>query len=128
MKTTLPSALLSMSDAQQLFGLTARALRFYEERGLIEAQRNRLNCRFFDAVARRRLALIAPLRQAGVPMPEVRRVLDAEEAGSAGDAAALRALERRRHALIKDLAQVDLVHEELARHSRGADGRLSSAA
>lgn len=128
MNTTLRGARLSMSEAQQLFGLTARALRFYEERGLIEAHRDPLNRRFFDAAARRRLALISALRRAGVPLPEVRRALEAEEAGSSGKAAALRALERRRKALIADLAQVDAVEAELSLRSAVSAERLSAAA
>jgi DNA-binding transcriptional MerR regulator len=31
--------------------LTAGALRFYEERGLVEARRDCLNCRFYDPAA-----------------------------------------------------------------------------
>ena len=46
---------LGMAGAMRLFGLTARALRFYEEKGLVEARRDRLNARFYDPAARRRL-------------------------------------------------------------------------
>ena len=59
---------LGLSNAMRIFGLTARALRFYEEKGLIEAHRDRLNCRYYDATARNRLEWIARLRREGLTL------------------------------------------------------------
>lgn len=104
---------LGMSNAMRLFGLTARALRFYEERGLIEARRDRLNTRYYDPVARRRLEWISRLRQAGVSLPDIREVLDAEDDDQRGRECALAKLGRRREALQQELARLDEVVSEL---------------
>jgi len=97
---------LGMAGAMRLFGLTARALRFYEEKGLVEARRDRLNARFYDPAARRRLEWIARLRKAGVSLPDIEEVLHAED-DSRGRDCALRKLEQRREALQAELGRLD---------------------
>ena len=59
-----------------LFNLTPRAIRFYEERGLVTATRDRQNRRIFDLRARQRLHVIADLRRAGLSLNEIRDALD----------------------------------------------------
>lgn len=86
------SHFMSISDAMRVFGLSARAFRFYEERGLISARRNRVNARLFDAMTRRRLAWIVNLRSAGVSLHDIHLVLNAEDRRSC----ALRKLEECR--------------------------------
>ena len=112
---------LGMSDAQKIYGLTARALRFYEERGLLHAQRDRLNCRYFDGEARRRLGWISVLRSAGVSLPDVQDVLQADDADERGRQAALAKLERRRRALAEQLATVEALSTALAAEGDDAD-------
>jgi DNA-binding transcriptional MerR regulator len=102
---------LSLGEAMQLFGLTARALRFYEEKGLIEARRDRLNYRYYDGSARKRLAWISPLRAAGVSLSDIEDVLTAEEENSKGRDCAVAKLERRRNALRMELAKIDAAIE-----------------
>lgn len=115
---------LGMSGAMRLFGLTARALRFYEEKGLVEARRDRLNARYYDPVARGRLEWIARLRKAGVSLPDIEDVLGAEENGS-GRECAMAKLENRRDALKAELDQLDEVLTELQTpRSDGAARRL----
>ena len=115
---------LGMSGAMRLFGLTARALRFYEEKGLVEARRDRLNARYYDPVARNRLEWIARLRKAGVSLPDIEDVLGADEDGK-GRECAMRKLERRREALKAELTQLDDVLTELqAPRSDGSARRL----
>lgn len=115
---------LGMSGAMRLFGLTARALRFYEEKGLVEARRDRLNARYYDPVARGRLEWIARLRKAGVSLPDIEDVLGAEENGR-GHEIAMAKLERRREALKAELGQLDEVLTELQTpRSDGAARRL----
>jgi DNA-binding transcriptional MerR regulator len=97
---------LGLGNATRLYGLTARALRFYEQLGLIEAGRDRLNTRYYDAEARRRLDWIVPLRRAGVPLGEIRNILRAEEQSGRGRECAIRAVERREAALKVQLTQV----------------------
>lgn len=98
---------LGMAGAMRLFGLTARALRFYEEKGLVEARRDRLNARFYDPAARRRLEWISRLRKAGVSLPDIEEVLHAEDDGASGRDCAMRKLEARREALAAEMSRLD---------------------
>ena len=98
---------LGMAGAMRLFGLTARALRFYEEKGLVEARRDRLNARFYDPAARRRLEWISRLRKAGVSLPDIEEVLHAEDDGACGRDCAVRKLESRREALAAELGRLE---------------------
>jgi DNA-binding transcriptional MerR regulator len=66
-----------------LFDLTPRAIRFYEEMGLISPGRDGRNRRVFDAATRRRLKLVGDLRRAGLPIFEIRALLEAGEANAA---------------------------------------------
>lgn len=119
---------LGMSGAMRLFGLTARALRFYEEKGLVEARRDRLNSRYYDPVARGRLEWIARLRKAGVSLPDIEDVLGAEQDGC-GRECAVGKLERRRADLTAQLGQLNEVMAELQTpRSDGAARRLGVGA
>ncbi len=119
---------LGMAGAMRLFGLTARALRFYEEKGLVEARRDRLNARYYDPVARGRLEWIARLRKAGVSLPDIEDVLNAEDDGGQGRACATAKLERRRDQLTAELGRLNEVLAELqAPRSDGAARRLGRA-
>ena len=60
---------LGLGDVIRRFAITARALRHYESCGLVEAGRDRLNCRVYDATAVERIGLIAALRRAWVSLP-----------------------------------------------------------
>jgi DNA-binding transcriptional MerR regulator len=98
---------IGIGDAVRLYGFTPRAIRFYEERGLVEAKRDRLNVRYYDGVARRRLAWIAQLRRAGLSLQEIRAVLEAESTGGRGAQRAAVSLQSRRRALLAELRAVD---------------------
>ena len=69
----------TISHVCALFTLTPRAIRFYEERGLIRPERDRMNRRIFDGAVRRRLKVIADLRRAGLPLWEIGALLDEAE-------------------------------------------------
>lgn len=115
---------LGMSGAMRLFGLTARALRFYEEKGLVEARRDRLNARYYDPIARQRLEWIARLRKAGVSLPDIEDVLAADQDGG-GQECAVRKLEVRRDALKAELGQLeDALTELQTPRSDGSARRL----
>jgi DNA-binding transcriptional MerR regulator len=99
---------LHISQATRMFGMTARAVRYYEERGLIEACRDEHNRRLYDAAARRRLRWIGELRSAGLSLRDIQDVLDAdEEHAGAGDDIALERLEARRASLRAEVAKID---------------------
>lgn len=76
---------VTLGAAMRELGLTARALRYYEEVGLIEADRDRLNCRRYDQRAMERLRLIAQFRQAGLDVRDIRLILDRREESGAAD-------------------------------------------
>ena len=59
----------------ELFGLTPRAIRHYEERGLIHPARDEANRRLFTAQDRLRLRVIALLRRADVGIEDIARLL-----------------------------------------------------
>ena len=66
------------------FGLTARAVRYYEEVGLIVTHRDRGNRRRYDAQAVSQLRIIAELRRAGLAIDDIRVVLQSRpECGEA---------------------------------------------
>ena len=70
-----PFRRLGMADVMRTSGLTARALRLYEEKGLIEAHRDRLNCRYYDSATAARIEWIAQLRSAGLGLGDIKEVL-----------------------------------------------------
>jgi DNA-binding transcriptional MerR regulator len=113
---------LSMADAMQQFGLTARALRFYEEKGLLHAHRDRQNARYFDSTARRRLEWIARLRKAGLSLPAIREVLSAEDADGRGRACAVVFLLKRQADLHAELDRVGQILSD----TRAAPGAAAS--
>ncbi|HWA60393.1 MAG TPA: MerR family transcriptional regulator [Caulobacteraceae bacterium] len=98
---------LSMSGAMRLFGMTARAIRFYEKQGLIEARRDRRNARYFDASARVRLERIGQLRAGGVALQDIAQVLDEADRGGAFRDLALKTLDTRRAQVRQELEAVE---------------------
>ena len=60
------------------FGLTARAVRLYEDEGLVRVRRDDHNQRRYGREARGRLQLISLLRGVGLGVPEIRALLDAQ--------------------------------------------------
>jgi DNA-binding transcriptional MerR regulator len=65
------------------FGLTPRAVRFYEDRGLVRSSRDRVNFRRYDKVARARLEQIAAYRQAGLSIDDILEIFALEVDGPA---------------------------------------------
>ncbi len=98
---------LSMADAQRLYGVTARALRLYDDWGLVQASRGRQNQRFFDGEARRRLEWIVKLRAVGVSLADIRDVLDAKQDSRCELAIARAKLDARRAELAEQLVAID---------------------
>jgi DNA-binding transcriptional MerR regulator len=65
---------LDISDVARRSGVTASALRFYEQKGLIRAVGRRGLRRLFDPGVLQRLALIAMGRAAGFSLDEIARM------------------------------------------------------
>jgi len=102
-----------MSDLSRMWGVTPRALRFYEECGLIDADRDRRNRRLYDRKAVDRLEMIVELRKAGVGLNDIREVLSAEGNAEQALKIAMGKLEARRSELNVALGAVDHVAERL---------------
>ncbi len=102
------------------FGVTHRAIRFYEDRGLIEPER-RGTQRVFHPRDRVRLALVLRGKRLGFDLAEIRRIVDMYDQAP-GEAGQLRylleqigarraELEQRRHDIELTLAELDDVEK-----------------
>jgi DNA-binding transcriptional MerR regulator len=109
---------VGLGEICNMFNLTPRALRFYEEKGLIEPERNEVGWRSYPPEARRRLQWIAQLRSAGVSLPDVEAVLQEDEASGARAASALEKLAARAAALNRSLSLVETLSARLGAPSR----------
>jgi DNA-binding transcriptional MerR regulator len=105
------------------FGATPRALRFYEEQGLLSPGR-RDTQRIYSNRDRARLALTIRGRRVGLKLAEIREILDAyDQAGEeAQNVRALKAFEARIRELEVQREEVERSISEL----RAAAARLSS--
>ena len=65
---------LDIAAVTRLTGLTARALRFYEARGLVQPLRTASGRRHYDAAALERLNLILSLKKAGLTLAQIHRL------------------------------------------------------
>ena len=70
----------SISDLSAEFGVTARALRFYEDEGLIAPQR-RGTSRVYSRRDRARLAWIMRAKNVGFSLSEIREMIDLYDLG-----------------------------------------------
>lgn len=67
---------LSIGQLSARSGVSQSALRFYERRGLIAAERSSGNQRRYHPVTLRRVALIQAGKAAGIPLQRIRAALD----------------------------------------------------
>jgi DNA-binding transcriptional MerR regulator len=65
----------SIGTVMRGLGLTARALRLYDDDGLVKAERDHLNFRCYDERAYEELQFVATLRRGGVGLADIRRLL-----------------------------------------------------
>src|SRR5215216_5716803 len=70
----------SIGDLAREFGVSLRALRFYEDRGLLSPQRAGAS-RLYDGRQRARLELILKGKQLGFTLAEIRALLERDERG-----------------------------------------------
>jgi len=70
----------TISDLTREFGVTARALRFYEDEGLIAPSRNGLS-RIYSKRDRARLAWIMRAKNVGFSLTEIRELIDLYDLG-----------------------------------------------
>ena len=67
---------LTIGELSARSGVSQSALRFYERKGLIAADRSNGNQRRYPPVALRRVALVQAGRAAGIPLERIRAALD----------------------------------------------------
>ena len=67
---------LTIGQLSARSGVSQSALRFYERKGLIAADRSNGNQRRYPPVALRRVALVQAGRTAGIPLERIRAALD----------------------------------------------------
>jgi DNA-binding transcriptional MerR regulator len=112
--------LWSIRDVATHYGVTLRALRFYEDRGLIRSHRDG-NARFYDARTRSRLEVILKGKQLGFTLTEIRDLI--EVGSSAGSPVFQLALEDEQilgqiEMLKAQRASIDRAIEELRETQR----------
>ena len=74
-----PSEALTIGEVSRLYGVTLRALRFYEQRGLLSPIR-RGNARFYDSAQKLRLQMILKGKHLGFTLTEIAELLEADTA------------------------------------------------
>lgn len=108
------------------FGVTPRALRFYEDKGLLSPGRNGLN-RVYGYRDRARLQLILRGKRVGLSLAEIREILqlyDRQDGGAAQLAVTLRKFGERIVALEAQRQDIDAAIEELRQGCAWAEQRL----
>jgi len=117
----------TIGDVSELFGLTPRAIRFYEERGLIWTRRDARNRRLFDDDSRRRLQLIATLRRSHLALPEIADILDCEGGEAKQVSLAIGKLSAQRERLEGLMQALRVAMEDLSRRQHALGPRSSAA-
>src|SRR6267143_5868031 len=102
----------SIGELARLTGLPVRTIRFYSESGLVpEAGRTPAGYRTYGREAAERLGLVRTLRDLGIDLPTIRKVLDREVSVASVAAAPAAALDlqirglRLRQAVLRAVAE-----------------------
>lgn len=116
---------LSASDAASRLGVSAKALRLYEQRGLIVPIRSAVGWRAYGPDEMRRAGEIASLRALGFSLAQVARVLDGDASGlEPAMAAHQAALEDRLRQLVGTIEAIGNLRDNLARGKAPTVGEL----
>jgi len=120
----------SISDLAQEFNLTTRAIRFYEDEGLLQPGRSGRR-RVYSARDRVRLKLILRGKRLGFSLSDVRAIIEMYDL-DAGETGQLRyfldQIKERREALEQQRSDIDLTLKELDEIESQCQGRLASIA
>ncbi|MDP1618771.1 MerR family transcriptional regulator [Phenylobacterium sp.] len=120
---TAPDQFLNASEAARRLGVSTKALRLYEERGLLSPHRTDVGWRAYGPEAMRRAAEIVALRHLGFSLAQVQRVLAGDPRGLEPALAAHQArIEAQLGQLGEIVAQIRTMRGDLAQ------GRAPSAA
>jgi DNA-binding transcriptional MerR regulator len=94
----------TITDLSEEFGVTARALRFYEDEGLIAPERQGL-ARIYSRRDRARLAWILRGKRVGFSLADIREMIDLYDADEEHE-------EQRRVTLAKCKARIELLNRQ----------------
>ena len=124
--TTPPRATYSISDLAREFALTTRAIRFYEDSGLIAPRREK-RTRIYGERERVRLKLILRGKRLGLALSEIAELLDLYEVRRNEKAqltAFLGLLADRRTRLLQQREDIEIVLAEIDGIERDCRRRL----
>ena len=125
---TLDATAYSISDLAQECNLTTRAIRFYEDEGLLQPGRSGRR-RVYSARDRVRLKLILRGKRLGFSLSDVRDIIEMYDL-DAGETGQLRyfldQIQERREALEQQRSDIDLTLRELDEIESQCQGRLAS--
>ena len=122
-----PNRTFSIRQLCQEFKCTPRALRFYEDKGLLAPARDGMN-RVYSYKDRGRLQLILSGKRVGLALAEIGEILDLYEVGDGGAQQAAKSLRKFRErivALEHQKVDIDNAIEELKRGCVAMEKRLS---
>lgn len=121
--TSGTNSVFTIGELARDFGVTLRALRFYENKGLLSPQREGLN-RLYSRRDRSRLALILKGKKLGFTLAEIQQMIAAEEGGATNLATLnlsqekcreqIKLLERQKAELDEGLAELTRIYAALA--------------
>jgi DNA-binding transcriptional MerR regulator len=94
------------------FKVTARALRFYEDKGLLSPKRDGMN-RVYGYRDRARLTLILRGKRVGLSLSEIREILDLYKAEDGGATQNARSLKKFRERIVAFEAQRDDINHAI---------------
>lgn len=124
-----PSRTFTIRQLCLEFQCTPRALRFYEDKGLLNPARDGMN-RVYSYRDRARLQLILRGKRVGLPLAEIGEILDLYEVGDGGVQQAARSLRKFRERIVALEAQridIDNAIAELQAGCEALEQRLSGA-
>ena len=129
MSTSLrrPAVTYTISQLCREFGVTPRALRFYEDQGLLSPSRQGL-ARIYSYRDRARLKLIMRGKRVGLALAEIREILELyqrEDGEIAQNATALKKFRERIVALERQREDIDAAIQELHEASDRLERKLA---
>jgi DNA-binding transcriptional MerR regulator len=121
-----PAQFLNASEAAKRLGVSAKALRLYEQRGLIAPARTAAGWRAYGPDEMARVAEIAALRELGLSLSQVARVLEGDSGGLEPALAAHQAaLEGRVRHLVGVVDKVRRLRADLGNGQAPSAGELA---
>lgn len=110
---------LKIGEAARRLGMSESALRFYEQQGLLTPARTPGGTRLYYPRHLRRLQALRDMQQAGVPLEDIRALMQAREGAKTGDDGSRR-VARLLRARLRDIQQQRARLQETERQLREA--------